>query len=247
MMKQMSILLVLLLMVCLLNAVEEIVLVESPTAGILHRGEAAMYAKIFSPNGVITGAKVGLFEGFMFGVSFGAEDLVGNQNPAWQDKVEFNAKFRILDETIKAPAWVIGFDSQGHGKYDKETERYMIKSKGFYTTVSKNYSFLGTLGLHAGVNYSIEGKIRDKDLDMFLGMNKNIGKRINFAGEYDFAINDNNDMQLAGNGKGYLNTSIALNLSEELAIKLELRDMLKNRPEAQNMDRALLLDYHFHF
>ncbi|HOE90527.1 MAG TPA: hypothetical protein PLV22_00960, partial [Candidatus Cloacimonadota bacterium] len=103
-----------------------------PTAGILTRGEAKIANKIYKDNGMIIGASVGLFDSFMFGFSYGGEELVGENKPQWHNRVEFNAKFRVINETEKCPAIAIGFDSQGYGKYNKTNNRYDIKSRGFY-------------------------------------------------------------------------------------------------------------------
>ena len=54
------------------------------------------------------------------------------------------------------PAVAFGFDSQGYGFYDASAERYQIKSKGFYTVLSKSFWLLGPLGVHGGAHYSLE-------------------------------------------------------------------------------------------
>ena len=57
---------------------------------------------------------------------------------------------------------VVGFDSQGRGKFTKINVlnineepfyRYNQKSLGYYLTISKNYKALGgNLGMHIGIN-----------------------------------------------------------------------------------------------
>lgn len=224
-------------------------LILAPTAGLLRRGESEINAKLYKDNGLLVGTKVGLFPRFMFGINYGAERIVGNQDPIWHERVEFNAKYRLFDESPQMPAFVIGFNSQGHGKYYPEQSRYDIKSKGFYGVASKNWSFLGNLGLHLGVNYSLENK-KDDNIGIFAGADKNIGEVITFLGEYDLGINDNENWlenETSENldilGHGYLNLALKVNFTEYLFLKISMFDLLKNRSDTQGCDRALTLVY----
>ncbi len=230
---------------------ERIQEVNIPTAGILQKGEAKVYTKIYKNNGLITGASVGFLDHFMFGVSYGGEEIVGSNEPLWHNKIDFNAKLRVFDENISYPAVVIGFDSQGHGKFYKNENRYDIKSKGFFVTASKNYTMLGSLGIDGGLNYSLENKDNDKDLNLFVGAYKSIGQIINIIGDYDFAINDNNSnitkYPLTGNGEGYLNLGVELKINEQLTIKAMANDILLNRPNAESFDRSVQLNYRWKF
>jgi len=96
------------ILVTVISAYELNTLVNVPTAGILQKGEAEIVAKLYKDNGLIIGTKIGLFPRFMFGVSYGAEQVVGNLQPNWHDRVEFNAKFRIIDESARMPATAAG-------------------------------------------------------------------------------------------------------------------------------------------
>lgn len=222
-----------------------------PTAGILQKGEAEVYTKIYKDNGLIAGASVGLFDHFMFGVSYGGEEIVGNNEPLWHNKVDFNAKLRVFNETLKYPAIVIGFDSQGHGKYYKEQNRYDLKSRGFYAVASKNYQMLGTFGLDGGINYSLENKDDDKDLNIFLGAYKSVGDIINLVADYDFALNDNSydevNNPLGGKGHGYLNVGVELKINELLIIRAMATDISMNRPNAETFDRSVVLNYRWKY
>jgi len=236
-----------------LNAFELRRIVDAPTAGVLQRGEADVFTKVYRENGMLAGAEVGLFPRFMFGVSYGGENVVGNAKPNWHDKVEFMAKFRIIDESPSAPAVVVGFDSQGHGAWYTDVKRYDIKSKGFYAAMSRNFLFMGNLGLHGGLNYSLENNDGDKDLDFWLGFDKSIGSQVTLLCEYDAALNDNNDRtdaehdQLYGAGRGYLNAAVSLRLNEGLDLRLQAYDLMENSPGTVGMDRAVMITYQFSF
>ncbi|MDO9578917.1 MAG: YjbH domain-containing protein [Candidatus Cloacimonadales bacterium] len=224
-------------------------LIDSPTAGILQKGEAEISAKLYKDNGLVLGTKVGLFPRFMIGVNYGAEEIVGNKNPRWHERVEFNCKIRFLDETAQLPAAVIGYDSQGHGKYHPEDKRYDIKSKGAYLAASKNYFFLGNLGFHLGANYSLENKDKDAGINLFAGADKSLGDMIVLCAEYDTAWNDNKgtDENVEMLGVGFLNASLNIHFTDYLVLKISFYDLLQNRQDTEGCDRTLTLLYFMTF
>ena len=241
-------------------AFEQNCLIEAPTAGILQRGEAELSMKLYKDNGMIIGTRVGLFPRFMFGVSYGAEKVVGNEEPVWHDQVEFSAKFRIIDESANFPAIALGYDSQGHGKFYSltdedgvEVKRFDIKSKGFYIVASSNRSFLGNLGIHLGVNYSLETDDKDKDPNIFLGIDKSIGEMIVFCADYDTAWNDNDNYidelvtELSGKKSGYLNAGFDIHFTENLVAKIAFKDLLENHDNINGADRTISLFYYMSF
>lgn len=237
-----------------LSAYEMNRLVDSPTAGILQKGESEISAKLYKNNGLIIGANVGLFTRFMFGVNYGAEQVVGNQEPQWHDRVEFNAKLRLMDESNQFPAFAIGYDSQGHGNYNDDYNRYDIKSKGFYGVFSKNYLMLGNIGFHLGLNYSLETDDNEEGLDIFCGIDKSIGEMIVFSCEYDLALNDNDDKfendideTLKGLGRGYMNACMDVHFTENLVMKISFYDILENKIDTEGSDRTISLFYYMSF
>ncbi|MCF7793983.1 MAG: YjbH domain-containing protein [Candidatus Cloacimonetes bacterium] len=226
-------------------------LIDSPTAGILQKGEVEISAKLYKDNGLLLGTRIGLFPRFNIGVNYGAERIVGNQNPVWHERVEFNCKIRFLDETAQLPAMAIGYDSQGHGNYYKDQKRYDIKSKGVYFAASKNYFFLGNLGFHLGANYSLETEY-EEGLNLFAGIDKSLGDMIVIMAEYDTAWNDNkgafqdlNNIDIQG--VGFLNASVDIHFTEYLILKISFYDLLENRTDTEGCDRTLTLLYNMTF
>ena len=247
-MKKLSILFILLIISMSVFAFELNTLIDTPTAGILQQGEAEITAKIYKDNGLLIGTKVGLFPRFMFGVNYGAEEIVGDQNPRWHDRVEFNAKVRLLDENNQLPAIAIGYDSQGHGRYDKSQKRYDIKSKGVYLTASKNFFLFGNLGIHGGINYSLETEDKDDEPNLFIGFDKTIGDMVVLLAEYDTGWNDNADFKSdIVKGRGFFNASIDLHFTEALILKISFYDLIMNRIDTQGSDRTVTLIYNMTF
>ncbi len=242
---------ILLLLTVGLFGYELLELANAPTAGILQHGEVEIVTKMYRSNSIMMGASVGLFPRFMFGISYGGENLVGNLRPEWYEKVEVNVKYRILDEAHTFPAVVVGFESQGHGEYYSELKRYDIKSKGFYASASKNYLLFGNLGLHLGTNYSLENKDRLRKMNIFAGVDKSIGDQLTLMLDYDMGLDDK-ELRLKSQkeereGYGYLNAAIKLDFNENISIKLIGYDILENNPNTQGADRALLINYNTKF
>ena len=242
-MRKLSILFILLIISVSVFAFELNTLIDTPTAGILQQGEAEISAKIYKNNGLLIGTRVGLFPRFMFGVNYGAEEIVGNEDPEWHDRVEFNAKIRLMDESNKFPAVAIGYDSQGHGNYNNH--RYDIKSKGVYLTASKNFFLFGNIGIHGGLNYSLENEDNDDEPNIFVGFDKTIGDMIVLLAEYDTGWNDNEADFVKG--RGFFNASVDLHFTEALILKVSFYDLMLNNIHTQGCDRSITLLYNMTF
>jgi hypothetical protein len=222
---------------------EPTMLVDKPTAGLLKRGSYMLSTNLFQEGGVIFGINVGLFEQFMFGISYGGTDVVGPKKIKLNPLPGVQLKMRISDETETSPAIAIGFDSQGKEPYlDADSlRRYTIKAVGIYGVLSKNYVFYGNLSLHGGLNYSSERTDGDKDVNIFLGFEKSLGKEVSVVGEYDFATNDNN--RKVGQGKGYINLGLRWAAGKGLIIGMDLKDITKNQQTFTVGNRTIQIDY----
>ena len=223
--------------------------VINPTAGILGKGEARIHQKVFKHNGMIIGTDVGLFDNFYFGVAYGAEQVVGDQKPIWYNKVDFHARFRIINETLTTPAIAIGVDTHGNGAYYKSQRRYDYKSKGAYCVASKNFEFLGLIGFDFGFNYTFEGKNdNEESFDIFTGVYKTIGQSLVIFSDFSAGINDNDkNCDLSGRSRGYFNTGAQLKINEQLTIKLLMHDLFENKRNTNYFDRAIVIDYRWFF
>lgn len=218
-------------------------LVDLPTAGVLSKGFSGVSLDVMPFGVVITKIEVGVFDGFCFGISYGGSNIIGTGTIDWYKLPSINVRARIIDETETFPALAVGFDSQGKGLYNKELERYEIKSPGFFATASKNFEFFGYLSVHGIVNYSLEREDGDKDLNLGVGFEKTIGEKISLVGEYDFAVNDNTGSSL-GKGNGYMNLGIRWSVGDGLTLGVNLRDMLKNkRIMGNSADRGIFVEY----
>ncbi len=222
--------------------VEPSLLIDKPTAGMLKKGGYAIWGNFYQRGGVLAGVAVGLFDVFSFGISYGGTDIVGPNRIEMNPLPGVNVKLRLWDEGVMMPAVAVGFDSQGKEPYLDSLSRYTIKSPGFYAAASKNYAILGNLSIHGGVNYSLERGDGDKDLNLFVGVEKSIGKTLSLIAEYDFGVNDNND-RAVGTGNGYLNVGLRFSAGGGLVLGFDLKNVSQNQKDVKIGNRVLQIDY----
>ena len=203
-------------------------LIRTPTAGMLPRASYDTGIRVYADGGVLSRVRVGLRESVFFGFTFGGTQVIGAGEPDWNPRVEFLLRGRLFGESYLGPALAIGYDSQGYGPYDDGLDRYQNKSRGFYAVASKHFLFLGELGLHAGVNYSLERDDDDDEVNAFFGVEKSIHRALDFLVEYDLATNDNEDNVGFGEGKGYLSAALLWRMTETLHFQVDLHNLLEN-------------------
>ncbi|MGA3245092.1 MAG: hypothetical protein ABSE41_10770 [Bacteroidota bacterium] len=224
--------------------IEPTMIIDRPTAGMLHRGAYYVSAGFFEQGGVLFGVSVGLIDRFNFGISYGGTDVLGTNKPRMNPYPGVNVKIRLLDESLVAPAVAMGFDWQGRGPYIDDLKRYTIKSPGFYAVASQNYAILGNLSVHGGINLSTERGDGDKDLDLFFGAEKTLGQDISLLAEYDPGFNDNSANAIGkGRGRGYLNLGFRWSWGKGLVLGVNIKDILKNEGDISVGNRTLQLEY----
>jgi len=218
-------------------------LIDLPTAGILEKGFVGVSMDLMPLGTVVSKIEVGVFDNFSFGISYGGANILGSGAIKWYNLPGVNARVRVMDETNQYPALTIGFDSQGKGEFLKSTNRYMIKSPGFFLAAAKNFEFWGFLSVHGVINYSLERDDNDKDINLGLGVEKTIGDKISVMMEYDFAVNDNNTISF-GDGSGYLNFGARWTIGQGFTLGFNLRDLLDNKKVySAKADRGIFLEY----
>jgi hypothetical protein len=224
--------------------IEPLVLIDKPTAGLLKHGAYSVSSNFFQRGGVLVGLTVGIFEPFTFGISYGGTDIIGPDKINMNPLPGMNAKLRLISEGTFMPALAVGFDSQGKEPYlnGDTLRRYTIKSPGVYVVASKNYAFFGNLSLHGGINKSLESEDGDADMNLYLGVEKSLGRDISVMFEYDFAANDNHGHAL-GKGNGYLNFGFRWSWGKGLVVGFDLKNITKNQENVNVGNRTLQIDY----
>jgi hypothetical protein len=217
-------------------------LVDVPTAGMLPNKSFAFDMDYFESGGMLANLSVGFFNRVDLGASFGGTNIVGADPPDWNKHIGVQAKVRILEENIALPAVALGFDSQGKEAFIDSLNRYKIKSMGLYAVGSKNYSMLGYLSVHGGINYSFEDGDLNKNMNFFLGAEKTIGPFASIVGEYNAALNDQDNESL-GRGHGYLNFGARVSMGSGFTLSANLKDVIRNQQNVSIGNRTLQLEY----
>jgi hypothetical protein len=217
-------------------------LMDTPAAKTLSVGEIETELRMYSNGGLLTSILVGVSDRFSLGVSYGGENIIGTGKANMNPQPCVHVKLLLIEERNLFPAIMVGFHSQGYGAYQKELKRYTIKSKGVYAVASKNTSFLGGLGLHAGANWSLESDDGDSDPNFFAGCHKFINKDLVILAEYDTAINDNSDNAI-GSGKGYLNAAVRWSFAQRLFVEFAWKNILENKENVPGSSREVKLVY----
>jgi len=220
-------------------------IIDTPTAGMLPRGAFDFDMRTFPVGGVQATLRIGLADRFLVGVGYGASKLLTDVDPDWNPNLEFIISLRLHEEAgiDNLPAIAVGYNSLGYGNYDSDNDRYMVKSPGFYVAFSKNFKFYeNPAGIHWGINYSLEND-EDNDPDAFIGFNTDVGPSMVFLTEYDFGLNDNKRYGVYGLGRGFLNMGLAWYITDDLSLELDLKNLLRNRDDAEAIDREARLVY----
>ena len=115
-----------------------------------------------------------------------------------------------------------------------------------YIVFSKNWNFLGNLGMHVGINKNLsENDDGDNDPNVFFGFDKELNRSFSFLVEYDAALNDDDHILhdiTFGRGKGYLNAGIRWAISSNLMLEINLNDINQNT-EAEYTNREIKIMY----
>jgi hypothetical protein len=227
-------------------------LVDMPTAGTLPRASFDVAIRLYPGGGALGMIDIGLSHRIQLGISYGGESIISNHGPDWNPNIEFNLKFRIIDELEYFPGITIGFMSQGFGAYEGDLQRYAFKSRGFYAVASRSFFFYNwTSGGHAGINYSLENDIdNDNEVNFFAGFDATFQYNLAFVIEYDAALNDDRSTlpggtpnYYGGKGRGYLNTAIRWLFTDNLELELLVKDLFTNRRESTTVTREVRITY----
>ena len=161
-------------------------LVTMPTSGTLPTGNYSLETLLIDDGGIVPRFSIGITDNLTLGFSWGIQNLIGDKKPTFNKEYpDYHFKYRIWNEDLTKPGIVLGFDSQGRGKFrkiedsiigDYSFERYDQKSFGYYLMMSKNYNLMGNFGLHLGINKTLETEDGDDDLNILFGIDKELNR-----------------------------------------------------------------------
>ena len=213
-------------------------LVDMPVSGITPKNSLCEDLYLYPSGGILAEISYSPFDNFSFGLSFSIDNLIGDGEVTSQKYPNFNCRLRLFNETLFSPAIMIGFNNQGRGKYNTSSKRFQTLSPGFYIVAGKSYNWLfGSLGLHLGLNYSLDQEVRNRRPNIYLGFEQFILKNFSYNMEFNSNIDDRNkDFTLKA---GLLNVSFKLFLQKDITAELIFRDILNHKKSPSGFERWL--------
>lgn len=197
--------------------------IDCPNAKTINQREVYLLTDIEPEGGLILYLGAGILDYINFGISYGAVGVIGEGMPEFYQRPEVQFKYLFIYESEIFPAMLIGFDSQGRGKYLKEKKVYQMKSKGIYLAMEKNWEIInGNFILCGGVNYSILEKEKPKDnpslfASASLNLTPELQLNLEWDGQFDY-IQKSSDI-------GLLSASIKFAFGEQLTFNLIFRNL----------------------
>jgi hypothetical protein len=223
---------------------EDIVVVSSPTAGVLPHGGYQLRGSLGPQSSILVGIDIGFFDRAMLGMSFGLQRFIGRGNIEFNDRPGFEVRVRVIDESESGPALALGVNTQGEGIYFEEEERYERKSQGVFAVVSKNYRLIEDVSFHGGVGYSFERK-DEEGVNAFGGISLELIKGFSVLCDYNAALDDN-DTDVPGHrtrGRGYLDGGLRFDYRDNLRLKILFKDLLGNYISESGVFRSIEVSY----
>lgn len=228
-----------------INSLEMLHVINTPTAGVLKQGQYQIDLRTFGEGGTEAGISIGLFNRFMFGVSWGGNGLIGFGTPKGNKLPGVLVKYRLFEESMSMPAVTFGYDMQGQGPWYDGANRYLYKAPGAFVAISRNWiSDYGRFGVHLGANYNNFETDDQRGFDGFAGLDFSINEQIAALVEYDLALDDNSRDNHFGVGPGgYLNAGFRLTFAQALVIQFQFMDLLGSSAETSGVGRELKIVY----
>jgi len=223
---------------------EDVSVVSSPTASVLPHGGYLFQGSLGSGSSIILALKIGFFDRFLLGASYGFQDFIGRGDMEANDMPGFEARLRVLEESEPGPALAIGVNTQGEGVYLEDAERYERKSKGFYAVLSKNYRLIEDFSIHAGMNYSFENR-DEGGLNIFGGFVLEVIKGFSILVDYNAGLDDN-DGKVATHltrGRGYVDGGLRFDYRDNLRFKILFKDLLDDYIPDSGVERSIEIFY----
>jgi hypothetical protein len=222
-------------------------MIDCHTAGMLSRAHFALECRSY-PNGNVNSSGTGvtlsllvaLTDRINIGLGYGGDGIIGRESPEFNPHIGALFKVRVVEESYFWPAIALGYDHQGFGGIDESYNGYMYKSAGFFCAISKNYLVMTALqiGLHGGVNYSLEDSRNIKWPNVYGGIDAGFNEKFSIVTEYDCALNsrdfgdDTAHVFYANPLKGYLNIGVRWFISTSFCAEFDAKDLLRNKVDA---------------
>jgi len=189
--------------------------IDFPAPMTLLRAQYMLKMRLEPGGGVIAYGGVGILDNLQFGISWGGDNIIGYGDARFYSLPGVQIFYKFFND----PAVMLGFNSQGYGHYEENTESYSVKSRGIFLTVGK--SFFNIVTLAGGVNYcSIEREAPQK-VDIFFGCAFNLTKELTLLMDYEAGLNDPQIKDF----RGYLNAGLRFTFEDVISVEIDFRNL----------------------
>jgi len=157
-------------------------IIDIPTAEVVEYSNYDLNFRMYGAGGVLSKMTFGVFKPINVGISWDVDKLIGLGSTIIDTRppaILFKA--RVFEGGLKLPAVSVGYDGQGYGNYNGDTDKYQYREKGVYLSLTREY-------LVPGLEMSFGGNIFDFDSDGvygFLGATYGIENKVLILSEYD--------------------------------------------------------------
>ncbi len=212
-------------------------IVDMPTAGILKKMDYSIYTGFMNEGNVFVEFNFAPIDWLNVAMAFSGNNIIGNDDPEFQNYPSIHLKARVLNETMKIPAIVLGFSTQGKGLWFSGSERFETFSPGLYMSFSKNYKWdLGSLAFHGGINYSIEPEPDNRSINLWLGLEQSIGKYFALNAEYNAGFDE-----IIKDNQNKVNLSLRTSLMSGLTVEFQIKNLFNDQSKGGRY-RAIYFD-----
>ena len=215
-------------------------LVDLQTAHTLPRAAYTLGVRVVPDGGLQTSFAVGVSPYVGVGVSYGAANVIGSGEPAWDDEVEFEIKIRLSEEFDIMPGLAIGYDSRGYGTHVEGG--YEKASEGIYLAFVKTLPFSEFWELHGGVSRTLE--LEKAKPDLFVGVTARFSLEFSVVAEYQLGVDSDDDPD---SKTGYLNAGLRWVFAEQLELDFYFRNLVGPSDSPELSSRSLAFVFYDSF
>jgi len=179
----------LIMVTTLYSQTKNIVIVDTPTANTISRGMYNVSFLAYDNGGVGSKVIVGIFDNFYGGISLDLQNLLGKDNPQWNNPVPV-ARFRLTEGWKKFPAAIaIGFDTFYVGSegrtYNVNNELNRMIAGPYFVFTIPIYLFDEQQFINYGMRVPTVPDYVADDASYFLSLDVPIGENFNFKYEFE--------------------------------------------------------------
>jgi hypothetical protein len=122
--------------------------IDTPTAASMDLGTYAVTVRLYERGSILTRLYYGIImRNLTLGLSFDAESVIGSEDIKPRRPYLY-IKIPLYIGDMTWPAIGLGFDEQGLGLYDEDSEQYQVPPVGFFLVFTK-------MGIISGLNISV--------------------------------------------------------------------------------------------